>query len=173
MGHQRTSRSVCEASALPPTTDIVERRRTASACLLTEKAFPRLRTRFRPSCAPWPDRHQPLAASLATRRGAIIGYARAYPPPRKGPSPGELGHLLWRHPRRLDRRARWCIPHDEERWGWACGFYPGSHPGECTQGAAASFDEARAGFERTWKIFLAKRTEADFAEYRRYRASTA
>jgi hypothetical protein len=22
------------------------------------------------------------------------------------------------------------IPHDEDPWGWDCGFYPGSHPGE-------------------------------------------
>ena len=28
------------------------------------------------------------------------------------------------------------IPHDEDPWGWACGFYPGSHPGECTIGTA-------------------------------------
>jgi hypothetical protein len=28
------------------------------------------------------------------------------------------------------------IPHDENPWGWACGFYPGSHPGECTIGTA-------------------------------------
>src|ERR1700682_1839372 len=21
------------------------------------------------------------------------------------------------------------IPHDEDPWGWSCGFYPGSHPG--------------------------------------------
>jgi hypothetical protein len=39
------------------------------------------------------------------------------------------------------------IPFDEDPWGWACGFYPGSHPGECTNGAAATFDQARADFE--------------------------
>ena len=49
-------------------------------------------------------------------------------------------------------------------WGWACVFYPGSHPGECTSGTAKTFDKARREFERGWKIFLSKRTEADFQE---------
>jgi hypothetical protein len=31
------------------------------------------------------------------------------------------------------------IPPHEDPWGWACGFYPGSHPGECTDGTAATF----------------------------------
>jgi hypothetical protein len=33
------------------------------------------------------------------------------------------------------------------KWQWRCGFYPGSRPGECSGGTAASFDEARAAFE--------------------------
>ena len=53
-------------------------------------------------------------------------------------------------------------PHDTERWEWRCGFYPGSNPGEHQSGTAASFADARADFERAWKIFLSKRTEADF-----------
>jgi hypothetical protein len=65
------------------------------------------------------------------------------------------------------------VPKDVEQWGWACGFYPGSRPGECTAGAATSFEEARAGFERDWQAFLAKRTEDDFAEYRYWRAFQA
>jgi len=36
------------------------------------------------------------------------------------------------------------------------------HPGECRSGTAASLDEARAGFEEAWKVFLSNRTEADF-----------
>jgi hypothetical protein len=43
-------------------------------------------------------------------------------------------------------------PHDTEPWEWRCGFYPGSLPGECTSGTAASFDEARADFERASEI---------------------
>jgi len=31
------------------------------------------------------------------------------------------------------------IPHDEDPWGWHCGFYPGSHPGEHEDGTAATF----------------------------------
>jgi hypothetical protein len=45
--------------------------------------------------------------------------------------------------------------------------YPGSHPGEHQSGTAASFDEARAGFERAWAVFLSNRTEADFQSFRR------
>jgi hypothetical protein len=40
------------------------------------------------------------------------------------------------------------IPRDQHLWGWTCGFYPGGHP--------------RAGFEAAGRVFLAKRTEADF-----------
>jgi hypothetical protein len=58
------------------------------------------------------------------------------------------------------------IPHDEDPWEWLCGFYPGSHPGECTSGTAATFDQARADFEAAWRVFLSNRTEADFQEWR-------
>jgi hypothetical protein len=57
-------------------------------------------------------------------------------------------------------------PHDEDPWEWHCGFYPGCHPGEHQDGTAATFDEARADFEAAWKVFLAKRTEADFQTWR-------
>jgi hypothetical protein len=46
-------------------------------------------------------------------------------------------------------------PNDNDPWEWRCGFYPGSRPGECRTGTAASLDEARAGFEEAWKVFLA------------------
>ena len=32
------------------------------------------------------------------------------------------------------------IPISEDPWGWSCGFYPGCHPGEHTQGTAPTFD---------------------------------
>src|SRR5882757_8832433 len=51
-------------------------------------------------------------------------------------------------------------PHDEDPWEWQCGFYPGSDPGEQYGGTAATFDRARDGFERDWRLFSAKRTEA-------------
>jgi hypothetical protein len=57
-------------------------------------------------------------------------------------------------------------PHNEDPWEWHCGFYPDSHPGEHRGEAAATFDEARADFEPAWKVFLAKRTEADFQAWR-------
>jgi hypothetical protein len=58
------------------------------------------------------------------------------------------------------------IPRDQAPWGWSCGFYPGSHPGECTHGTATTLDQARAGFEAAWRAFLARRTEADFQAWR-------
>jgi hypothetical protein len=64
-------------------------------------------------------------------------------------------------------------PHDTARWEWRCGFYPGSNPGEHQSGTAASFDEARADFGIAWKIFLSKRTEADFRAWRDQRDWTA
>src|ERR1700738_5536176 len=44
------------------------------------------------------------------------------------------------------------IPRHEDPWGWICGFYPGSEPGEYTDGTAVTFDQARADFERAWEI---------------------
>jgi hypothetical protein len=57
-------------------------------------------------------------------------------------------------------------PNTTDAWGWRCGFYPGSNPGECTSGTAATFDEARGAFQAAWRVFLAKRTEADFQAWR-------
>ena len=65
------------------------------------------------------------------------------------------------------------IPHDEDLWGWNCGFYPGSDPGDQETGTAAAFDEARADFESAWRVFLSKRTEADFQAWRDQRDWTA
>jgi hypothetical protein len=42
------------------------------------------------------------------------------------------------------------IPYDEDPWGWSCGFYPGSDPGEYQYGTAPDFDQARAGFEEAF-----------------------
>jgi hypothetical protein len=58
-------------------------------------------------------------------------------------------------------------------WEWACGFYPGSHPGECTNGTAETFDQARGDFEDAWQRFLSKRTDADFQAWRDQRDFTA
>jgi hypothetical protein len=45
--------------------------------------------------------------------------------------------------------------------GAAASIYPGSEPGECTSGTAATFDQARAAFESAWRLFRSKRPEAD------------
>jgi hypothetical protein len=64
-------------------------------------------------------------------------------------------------------------PSDTDQWQWRCGFYPGSGPGDCTSGTAATFDQARADFEAAWRVFLTKRTEMDFQEWRDNRDWTA
>jgi hypothetical protein len=64
-------------------------------------------------------------------------------------------------------------PTTTEPWGWRCGFYPGSEPGDASSGTAATFWEARTAFEAAWRIFLAKRTEADFQAWRDQRDRTA
>jgi hypothetical protein len=51
-------------------------------------------------------------------------------------------------------------------WEWSCGFYPRSEPGEQQSDTAATFDGARADFERAWQVFLSNRTEADFQAWR-------
>jgi hypothetical protein len=65
------------------------------------------------------------------------------------------------------------IPHDQPAWGWQCGYYPGSEPGEYLSGTAAIFDQARADFEAAWRVFSAKRTEADYQAWRDHRDWTA
>jgi hypothetical protein len=44
---------------------------------------------------------------------------------------------------------------------------------ECTDGSAATFDQARADFEDAWPVFLSNRTEADFRAWREERDWTA
>jgi hypothetical protein len=64
-------------------------------------------------------------------------------------------------------------PVESDPWQWRCGFYPGSNPGDCTSGTAATFETARAAFMVTWAALLSKRTEADFEEWRQQRDWTA
>ena len=45
------------------------------------------------------------------------------------------------------------IPHDGDPWGWSCGFYPGSEPGEYLYGTAIDFDQARRDFEAASRLF--------------------
>jgi hypothetical protein len=37
---------------------------------------------------------------------------------------------------------------------------------ECTGGAAATLEQAKADFEKAWAVFLSNRTEVDFQEWR-------
>jgi hypothetical protein len=64
-------------------------------------------------------------------------------------------------------------PHDGERWGWNCGFYPGAEPGEHTGGSAMTFEAARSDFDAAWHRFASRRTEADFQAWRDHRDAMA
>jgi hypothetical protein len=44
---------------------------------------------------------------------------------------------------------------------------------EHQDGTAETFDQARADFEQAWRVFLSRRTEADFQAWRNERDLTA
>jgi hypothetical protein len=81
-------------------------------------------------------------------------------------APDECWHIYYGDVRVGMIAIRTGIPPGEDPWGWSCGFYPGSHPRECTDGTAATFDQARADFDEAWRVFLSNRTEADFQAWR-------
>ena len=64
-------------------------------------------------------------------------------------------------------------PDAAPQWQWLCGFYPVSNPGEQRGGTAGTFDQARTEFENDWRVFSAKRTEADYHAWRDHRDWTA
>jgi len=96
---------------------------------------------------------------------ASIAHARPHPPPNLE-APDECWHVFFGDVRVGTIAIRTGMPPGEDPWSWACGFYPGCHPRECTDGTAETFDLARADFEQAWAVFLAKRTEAGFQKWR-------
>jgi hypothetical protein len=84
-------------------------------------------------------------------------------------APDECWHVYYGDVRVGTIAIRTGMPPHEDPWGWSCGFYPGSHPGECIDGTAATFDLARVEFEDAWRVFLSNRTEADFQSWRAQR----
>jgi hypothetical protein len=65
------------------------------------------------------------------------------------------------------------VPVEVDQWGWDCGFYPPAHQGRHVDGAAETFEQARADFEAALREYLPKCSKTDFGEYRRQRARTA
>ena len=65
------------------------------------------------------------------------------------------------------------VPVDVDQWKWTCGFYPGLHPDQHRNGTAATFEEARAGFEADWKDLLPEIPDGAFEEYRHDREAQA
>ncbi|MCP3471455.1 hypothetical protein NLM33_14060 [Bradyrhizobium sp. CCGUVB1N3] len=50
------------------------------------------------------------------------------------------------------------VPNSAPQWGWSCGFYTGTDPGEHRSGIAETFEEARADFQAAWQELAATRT---------------
>ena len=61
------------------------------------------------------------------------------------------------------------VPVDVNQWQWSCGFHPGFHPGQHRYGMAATFEEARAGFETDWNSLLPEIPDGAFDEWRHQR----
>jgi hypothetical protein len=87
-------------------------------------------------------------------------------------APDECWHVFYGDVRVGTIAIRTGMPPREDPWGWSCGFYSGAHPRECTDGTAATFDQARVDFEAAWWVFLSSRTEADFQAWRDQREWT-
>jgi hypothetical protein len=65
------------------------------------------------------------------------------------------------------------VPKNVNQWGWSCGFYPGLEPSQHRRGTAATFEEARAGFEVAWAALQPEIPSAAFDAYRKERAFRA
>src|SRR5277367_4235417 len=65
------------------------------------------------------------------------------------------------------------VPVDVDKWGWSCGFYPGVYPRQHRSGTAATFEQARAGFDAGWKALLPEISNGAFEEYRQDREARA
>ena len=61
---------------------------------------------------------------------------------------------------------------DVDQWGWSCGFH-GLNPGQHRYGTAATFDEARAGFEADWQTLQPEIPKDAFDEWRHDRKINA
>jgi hypothetical protein len=92
---------------------------------------------------------------------------------RRYPERQDCWHVYFRDVRVGTIARRTGCPVEVDQWSWQCGFYPGSDPGDYLDGTAANFDQARADFEKAWQAFSAKRTPADYKEWRDDRDWTA
>ena len=79
---------------------------------------------------------------------------------RRNPdAPQETWHVYYGDVRVGAIAIRSGNPADTDPWGWRCCFYPGSRPGECKNGTAASYEAVRSGFLAAWRVFLSHRTD--------------
>ena len=125
----------------------------------------------------------PLAASVAQSADAAashplklpsaIGLNAPMPDLTRRPDPHRADCWLVHYGDvRFGTIAHCLGPNVELQWPWLCGFYPGSNPGELPVGTAGTFDQARAEFEAAWRVYLPKRSAADFQAWRDHQAST-
>jgi len=102
---------------------------------------------------PDPWRHLPI------RRGRVsMRHAHPHPPPISRMA-RLLAHLLRRCSGRDDCKAS-ATP-STPTMGMELRILSRQSPLECTNCTTATFDQARAHFERAWRVFLSNRTKAD------------
>jgi hypothetical protein len=70
---------------------------------------------------------------------------------RSADAPDECWHVFYGDVRVGTIAIRTGMPPGEDPWQWNCGFCPGSHPRECTDGTA-----------KTFKRFPSDRTDQPF-----------
>jgi hypothetical protein len=93
--------------------------------------------------------------AIASRPGLRLNIAMPELTRRRYPERADCWHVYYGDVQAGTIAARAHTPHDTNPWEWSCGFYPG----EQHNGTAATFDDARAQFERAWQVFLSARTE--------------
>jgi hypothetical protein len=54
------------------------------------------------------------------------------------------------------------------RWLWTCGFQPGGAPKDYSSGPTDTFEEARDQWQAAWEVYLPRRTDFDFEEWRQH-----
>ncbi len=54
------------------------------------------------------------------------------------------------------------------RWLWTCGFQPGATPKDYSSGLTDTFEEARDQWQAAWEVYLPRRTDIDFEEWRQH-----
>ena len=101
----------------------------------------------------WQDyRRLAIFAVAAAAIIALVAHVafRSHHDDRGSPHSADCWHICYGDVRAGVIAHHTEVPDGAPPWHWHCGFYPGSHPGERTKGAAETLEEARIEFEAAW-----------------------